>query len=211
MRIQKRIVLALGGAMLAVGHAQAAGTMTVDKVTITGSQTVPTQKLLDAIQERVGSKVEQSDIVADRDTIMKVLEDNHVGGKVGASIATKPNKHVIVTFIVEDQGVQAPVVTTVAPKLHEQMFDGNKSIPSDKLAAATGLQPGVDMSNDKLMAAEKAILAVYSAAKLPVNVGLSGETKALPGGTVDVIWHVTETKAKKKRNDSDQEGRTLDQ
>jgi outer membrane protein assembly factor BamA len=204
--------LLLGATMLAAPAAWADTVYNVAKVTIVGSKTVPNEKLYAVIQEHPGQKVTVNDIIADRDAISKVLEDAHVGGAVKPSVKTTGTKSEII-FSIEDQGVQAPVVTKVAPKLDAEIFDGNVSIPSDKLAAASGINPGDDLSNEKIAAAQAAIMATYKAAKLPVNVSISGENKVVGNGKIDVYWHIVETKGKKqkKKNDGDDAGQSLAQ
>jgi outer membrane protein assembly factor BamA len=194
--------LLLGTTLLAAPSAWAETTYTISKVTIVGSKSVPTDQLLAAVQEHPGSKVTVNDIIADRDAISKVLESAHVVGSVKPSIKTQGAKSEVI-FTVDDQGVQAPVVTHVAPKLDQEIFEGNASIPSDTLAAASGIKPGDELSNEKIAAAQQSIFNTYKTAKLPVSVSISGENKAVPGGKYDVIWHITETKAKKKKKDSD--------
>jgi outer membrane protein assembly factor BamA len=199
----------LGLVLLATTPAWAANTYTVSKVTITGNNSVSTDKLMAVVQEHPGSKVTVDDILADRDAISKVLESAHVLGSVKPSIKTQGGKSEIV-FAIDDQGIHAPTVVTVAPKLDAQIFDGNASIASDKLAAASGLTPGEDLNNDKILAAEQAIFATYKAAKLPVSVQISGENKTVGAGKVDVIWHIVETKAKKKKKSADDEGQSYE-
>ena len=196
-------------AVLASQAALADTSYIVDKVTITGSRTVPVETLYAAIGEHKGSTVTQADIVADQDKILKVLGDANVGGGIKTSMASR-GKHIEVTFAITDTGKQAVVVTKVAPKLHAEMFDGNKSIPTDKLTAASGLSVGQDLSNEKIAAAQQAIIGAYKAAKLQVNVQVTGENRSVSPGQVDVLWHVAETKGKKKRNTED-EGQKLDQ
>jgi len=203
---QKFFIATLASAM-AASSAASAQTYTIDKITITGSQTVPTANLYAVIKEHPGMKATRDDIVGDQDAISAVLgKANVVGGIKTQLLGPKANGHYEVTFIVEDKGAQAPVVTHVAPKLGEQIIDGNKSIPTDQLIAATGLKPGEDMTNEKVLAAETAIQGVYKAAKLPVSMAISGETKMMDGGKVNVYWHIVETKAKKKRRNTEDEG-----
>jgi outer membrane protein assembly factor BamA len=173
-------------------------------VIITGSKTVPTDKLLAAVQEHAGSRVTQADIVADQEAILKVLGAANVVGGIQTSMRSKPNNHIDVIFAVNDQGAQAPVVTKVAPKLHAETFVGNVSIPSDKLAAASGLTIGEDLDNSKITAAQQAIAAAYKAAKLPVGMNLSGAIQTVSPGQVDVVWTIQETKAKKKKSTEDE-------
>jgi outer membrane protein assembly factor BamA len=200
-------------AAVAASGAAFAQTYTIDKVTISGSKSVPPAQLYAVIKEHPGIKATRDDIVGDQDAITGVLgKANVVGGIKTQLLGPKANGHYEVTFIVEDQGIQAPTVTHVAPKLDAQIVDGNKSLTSDQLIAATGLQPGMDMTNEKITAAQAALVNAYKAAKLPVAVQISGETKMLPGGKVDVMWHVVETKAKKKPKNPDDEGaQKLDQ
>ncbi len=197
--------LVLSGSLLLTTAAWAETTYVVDKINIIGSKTVPTEKLYSAIQSHKGSKVTQADIVADQDAISKVLGDANVVGGIKTSMATKSNKHIEVTFAITDQGAQAPVVTHTAPTLHAEIFDGNKSIPSDKLAAASGLNPGDKLNNDKILSAQKAIAAAYTAAKLPVNIALSGDNRTVAPGQVDVTWHIVETKVKGPKSAKGQE------
>jgi outer membrane protein assembly factor BamA len=203
---QKLFAVTMASAL--TGSAAAyAQTYTIDKVTISGSQTVPTANLYAVIKEHPGMKATRDDIVGDQDAISGVLgKANVVGGIKTQLLGPKANGHYEVTFLVEDKGAQAPVVTHVAPKLGEQIIDGNASIPTDKLVAATGLTPGEDMTNEKVLAAETAIQGVYKAAKLPVGMAISGETKMTDGGKVNLYWHIVETKAKKKKKNTDDEG-----
>ena len=204
--------LLLCSTLLAGGAAYADTTYVVDKVTITGSKTVPTQTLLDSIQTHKGSHVTQADIVADQDTITKVLGKANVVGGIKTSMATKSNKHIEVTFAVDDQGAQAPTVTHITPKLHAEIFSGNVAIPTDKLAAAAGLNPGDELTNAKIAAAQKAIIAAYAAAKLPVDVTVGAETTTTPTkGQVDVTWKIVETKSKKKNHHTDDDRSNLEQ
>lgn len=177
----------------------------LDRVTISGSRSVPTEKLTAVLQEHPGQMVVQTDIVADRDAITKVLEQANVTGSVDARVTTTPKKHLIVEFTVHDKGIEAPTVVHVAPKLHAEIFEGNASIASDKLLAAAGLTPGEEMTSQKLAAAQKGIADAYTAAGLAVNATISGEPKVVSPGHVDIVWHVVETKlkAKKKRNTED--------
>ncbi len=202
-------VLLCAACVLAGQAASADTTYVVDKVTITGSRTVPNEKLMGTIQEHAGSRVTRDDIVADRDAISKELENAHVGGSVSARITSK-GTHVSVEFIVNDEGVQAPVVTHVAPTLNSELFDGNKALSSDKLRAASGLNPGDALSDAKIQAAQKAIQAAYNTAKLPLDVNITGNI-AQNGSKVDLTWHITEKKGKAKRNTEDEGGQKLDQ
>ena len=200
-------------AALTAASAHADTIYTVDKVTITGSKTVPTSQLYAVIKEHPGIKATRDDIVGDQNAISAELTKANVAGGIKTQLlGPKPNGHYEVTFIVVDNGAQAPIVTHVAPKLDKQTVDGNVSIPTDKLLAATGLQPGEELTNEKVLGAETAIQGVYKQAKLPVSMTINGSTQAVDGGKVDIMWHIVETKGKKKpRNTDDEGGQKVDQ
>ncbi len=207
-----KLAIACAALLLSVGPALAETTYVVDKVTITGSKTVPVDTLLGAIQEQKGSRVTTADIVADQGRITDALKKANVVGGIKTSMKQKPNKHIEVMFDITDNGAQAPEVVKIAPKLHKQIFDGNKSIDSDTLAAATGLKPGDDLSNAKIQAAEAAIAQAYKDAKLQgIGINLSGDTATYGNGQADVTWHIVETKAKKKPRDVEDERSQLEQ
>ena len=195
---------------LAAGAARADTTYVVDKVTITGSKTVPTQTLLDSIQTHKGAHVTQADIVADQDTITKVLGKANVVGGIKTSMATKSNKHIEVTFALDDQGAQAPTVTHVAPKLHAETFTGNVALTSDQLTAAAGLKIGQDLTNEMITAAQKAIAAAYTALKKPIDANVSAAITQSQGGA-DVAWKIIESKTKKKNHHTDDDRSNLEQ
>ena len=202
-------VLLCAACVLVSQAAMADTTYIVDKVTIVGSRTVPVETLYSAIEEHKGSTVTQADIIADQGKILKVLGDANVGGGIKTSMASR-GKHVEVTFLITDTGKQAAVVTKVAPVLNTELFDGNKALSADALRAASGLKPGDELSDAKVQAAQKAIQAAYTAAKLPLNVNITGSI-AQKGGKVDLTWQITEKKGKAKRNTEDEGGQKLDQ
>jgi outer membrane protein assembly factor BamA len=205
LKLLTRAMLA-GAALVTAPAAWADPSWTLNKVIITGNKTLTTEQLMAVVQEKPGHKITVAEITADRDAITKALEDAHSSAtSINPSMQAVGQKVNIIFAVIDDKGAQAPVVTKVAPKLHEEIFDGNKSVPTEQLVAASGLTPGQDLSNEKVLAAENAINATYKAAKLPPGLGvnITGETKRLDNGTYDVIWHITETKAKKKRNTED--------
>ena len=203
--------LACAALLASAGAALADTTYTVDKITITGNKTVSTQALLDGLSFHKGSHVTQADIVAGQEDVGKTLKAANVVGGIKTGMRQLGKSHVEVVYTIDDQGAQAPIVNHLAPVLHAQIFEGNKSVASDKLAAASGLTVGDKLTNEKIAAAEAAIGAVYKAAKLPVSANLSGTTQALPGGQVDVTWHITETKAKHKSHDVEDQREQLEQ
>ena len=135
----------------------------------------------------------------------KALEAKNVVGSVKVSMANKHNGHIDSIFDVTDNGIQTATVTTVAPKLNDQVFSGNNVLTANELTTATGLKPGDELSNDKIKAAQEAIVAAYKASKKPVNVTVSGAINQ-KGSTVEVVWTVVETKGKKKPKNTEDEG-----
>jgi outer membrane protein assembly factor BamA len=201
--MRTRFLVPLTGLVLLAAPAALAQTKTYTliKVTIEGNKTVPTDQIMSVVKEHPGEHITVDDIIADRDAITKLLEGNHVGGSVNPTLRSQGDKAEVV-FNIVDNGVQTPQVTQVAPKLDQEIFVGNKSIPTATLQAASGLTPGEDLSDAKITAAQKAIVKAYKDAKLPIAVNVAGQNRRLDNGTYDVTWTITETKAKKAAADN---------
>ncbi len=182
--------------LLAAGAARADTTYIVDKITITGSKTVPTQTILNGLHIHKGSQVTQADIVAGQDDVGDVLKKANVVGGIKTGMRALPKNHVEVIYMIDDQGAQAPTVTHVMPKLHAEIFAGNKALTTDQLREAAGLTPGQELTNAKITAAQQAIVAAYKAAKKPFDVQVSGAISQTGNGLTDVTWNITETKSK---------------
>ncbi len=191
--------------LLAAGAARADTTYVVDKITITGSKTVPTQTILNGLSIHKGSRVTQADIIAGQDDVGNVLKKANVVGGIKTGMRALPKNHVEVIYMIDDQGAQAPIVNHVMPKLHAEIFAGNKALTTDQLRAAAGLTPGQELSNDKISAAQQAIIAAYKAAKKPIDVQVNGAISQSKDGTTDVTWNITETKGKKAKDTRSQE------
>jgi outer membrane protein assembly factor BamA len=197
-------LLALAAATLAAGPALAQ-TSTLDKIQINGLNSASPDEMRAALNEKPGTKVTTGDLVADVSVLEKALEAKHVVGSVKVSMANKHNGHIDSIFDVTDNGIQTATITTVAPKLNDQVFSGNNVLTASDLATASGLKPGDELSNDKIKAAQEALVAAYKASKKPVNVTISGAINQ-KGATVELVWTVVETKAKKKPKNTEDQG-----
>lgn len=188
-------------AALAVPAAALAQTYHLDKVTISGSQSMPTADLYGAIQEHAGTTVTKDQIVADQTAIGDALQKHHVVGAIKTLLVSKPGNHVEVRFVITDNGVQNPTTTTVAPVLGTQAFVGNKKVDTATLQTAAGLKAGDKLDQKTLTDAQARIGDVYK----KKNVGVSIEVQIVqPGGgaNVQITWKITEKK--QKRNTEDQ-------
>jgi outer membrane protein assembly factor BamA len=200
--------LVMAAALAAPHDAHAGPTYTLDKVEINGVKSVPADELRAGLKDQPGARVTTNDLLADQDALTKELEADHVVGGIKTSLRNKNNGHIDLIFDVDDQGVQQPKVTTVAPKLGTETFVGNKKLATDDLIAASGLQPGDELSDARIQAAQVAIGAAYKKAK--IGVQLAGAVKQ-NGAKADLTWTITEQKAaKKKSNAEDLGGQSLD-
>jgi outer membrane protein assembly factor BamA len=204
MRAALPMLMLAGTALSAAPAAHAATTYKLDKIEINGVKSVPVDQLVAGLKDHPGDKVQTSDLLADQDALTKELEAAHVVGGVKTSLRNKNNGHIDLIFDVDDQGVQVPKVVTVAPKLGQQIFVGNNTVSSDDLAAATGLKPGDELSDAKIQAAEADIIAEYKKVSKS-GAQISGSVKQ-NGERADVTWTIVETKAKKKRRDTEDPG-----
>ena len=198
----------LMAAALAAGPAMAQTTYILDKVEINGLKSANPDTLRAQLKDKPGARVATSDILADQDQLEKALEAVHVTGAIKTSLRNKNNGHIDVIFDVADNGIQAPVVTTVAPKLKEEIFTGNVKLKTDDLVAASGLKPGDELSDAKIAAAQAAIQAAYKKADVGCQIG--GAVAQSPQG-VTITWTIQETKAKKKKRKTEDDGFSVDQ
>ncbi len=204
MRPALPLALMAAAGLAALPSARAATTYKLDHIIINGVKSVPTPPLVAGLKDHPGDTVATSDLMADQDALTKELEAAHITGGVKTSLRNYNNGHIDLIFDVDDQGVQAPTVVHVAPKLGNQIFVGNKKMTTDVLVAATGLKPGDELSDAKIQAAQAAIGDIYK--KANIGVQLSGSV-AQNGTSADITWTITETKAaKKKRNTEDPGG-----
>jgi outer membrane protein assembly factor BamA len=180
---------------------------TLDKVEINGLQSADPSALRAQLKDQPGAKVTTSDIIGDQDQLEKLLEAQHIGGAIKTSLRNKHNGHVDVIFDVADKGVVKPVVTTVAPKLKQEIFIGNAKLTNDDLQAASGLKPGDELSNEKIQAAQLAIQAAYK--KANVGCEIAGAVSQ-NGGDTTITWTIKETKVKKKRKNTEDPGQSYD-
>jgi outer membrane protein assembly factor BamA len=196
--------LTLLATAIAAGPALADSSYTLDKINIRGLKSANPAAIAAQLKDQPGAKVTTDDILGDQDQLEKLLEGQHITGAIKTSLLNKHNGHVEIIFDVDDQGVAKPVTTMVAPKLKTQVFVGNARISADDLQAASGLTPGEDLSTDKIVAAQNAIGAVYK--KRDIGVSIQESNVQAADGTVQITWTITETKAKKKKKNTEDEG-----
>jgi outer membrane protein assembly factor BamA len=201
-----KFTLAASLAVLAAGPALAQS-FKLDSIEINGLKSINDAEVRPALKEHPGDTVTIDQIKADQDNLVNALQKVNVTGKVTTGLRDKKNGHCDIIFTVADNGIEKPVTTMVAPKLKDEVFVGNKAIDTATLTAASGLKPGDDLSNDKILAAQKAIHDAYVTAKVAADVGIAGSTVQGSDGTVTVTWTITETKKKKKKmKDMDDDG-----
>lgn len=153
-------------ALIAAGPAFAAQSYVLDKIEVNGLKSVSQDSVTGKLPFQPGAKVTVPDIIADQDALTKALEDVHVTGGVKTSMRNHGNGHVDAIFTVNDTGIQAPVKTTIAPKLKAELFVGNAKLSADQLMAASGLTVGQDLDDKKIQDAQAAISAAYKQAKV---------------------------------------------
>ena len=213
MHAKTRLQLLATAALLSAAALPAcAQTFVINKIEINGVTSVPVQPLRDALKDKAGDRVTTDDVLADQDQLTKSLEAAHVTGGVKTSLRNYPNGKKDIIFDVADNGVQKPVVTTVALHIAHVTFSGNKYLSSDDLAAAAQMKPGDVVTDKTIQDAEARIGAAYKKAT-DVKSQVEGKTNIQPTitypkpGLVDVVWSFTETaKAKKKTRNTEDEG-----
>lgn len=177
--------------------ALAEATYKISKIAIMGNQAVSTDVLLSKISTKPGTRVPVAQVATDTQALKDAYANVPVDVNIASSLQPDKGGAYIAQFVITETKSAAPVVTKVAPKLHELIFRGNHKLSTEVLAAAAGVKPGDDLSNDKITAMQQAIVGAYKAAKkLPVSV--DGENQRRDDGSYDVIWNIDEKPPAKK-------------
>jgi hypothetical protein len=147
---------------------------------------VNTAELEAKLKDKPGARITQSDVAADKAIVARELKARHLTGQLFATIAEKKGR-VWIIFDLLDLG-PPPGHAWTSRYLESQVFEGESGISVDALAAATGLKPGEQLSVEKINAARRAILAVYTKSMPGKKLTLKGRMQTKPDGGTSLIW-----------------------
>ena len=176
------LAVAMTGAAGAVltpfrAEAQTAASYTLRHVTFVGNARVPSDELQAALPYQVGQTVDQDALQANMDAITAVYRKHNVGAKLSQRMtATGHVASIVYTFA--EQAPVAPTVTHVGITADTVTASGNVRIKTADILAATGIKPGDTVSNERLQAAQTAVVALYKKANIGSSVSTDWTTPA---------------------------------
>lgn len=183
------LACAMLGAAVPAGAAQTS-TYTLTKVLFQGNQQVPTSELQAALPIQPGQSIDQSGVQDEMTAIQGVYQKHNVGAKISARLATLHSKATI-TYIFDEQAPVAPVVTHVGITADTVTVAGNNKIKSADILAAANIPPGGAVTNEKLQAAQAAIVALYKKANIGCTVN-SDWTNAATAQHINLVFKIVE-------------------
>ncbi|MDI6653238.1 FtsQ-type POTRA domain-containing protein [Gluconobacter japonicus] len=136
-------------------------------VSVQGNKNVPSEDILKTFGYQSGQSVTRAQLSAAQKRVADLYQSRGVGTDLGEQMHISADK-VDVKLVLREE----------VPRDHEARklildkvaFDGNSSVPTPALAAATHLQEGATISDETLAADEAAIQKVYQEKKLGAEI-----------------------------------------
>ena len=184
--------IALFAMLLCTGAALAAGTpkattYILNGYDLSGIPGINATALQAKLKDRPGARITQADIHADTLILTKELETRRVKGQLFTTLAVKKGRvWVIFDLLNPDAGPQWG-------SLEAQNFEGASHISAKSLAAVTGLKSGDQLTRQKLIGAQRAILAAYAKSMPGKKISLKARLQRRPG-EISVTWIIGEPK-----------------
>ncbi|GAA09855.1 hypothetical protein NKW84_13530 [Acetobacter senegalensis] len=162
--------------------------LVLKQLTIAGNQRIPSNRLMAAVPFHVGDTISQSRITEGLQDVMKVYQQENVGGKFHQNLKIN-GKDVIVEWTVEETGAAADPVRPL--KLESADFTGNLHISTANLRKALHIQPGGIVTPAEVLSDEKSVQAMY--VKKNIGVTIVPEVRyPHHDDRVAITYHVTE-------------------
>ncbi len=179
-------------ALLATAPAIAApSSWTLSKVTFLGNRQVPTDELQAALPIQPGDKLDQSGVQSEFDAVQQVYRKHNVGASIGQRLSTLGRKATI-TYTMTEQAPTAPTVVHVGVTADSVSVTGNTKVSTADILAAANIPPGSQVTNEKIQAAQAAIVALYKKKNVGASIGTDWTNNAPQH--VAMVFKITETK-----------------
>lgn len=160
----------------------------VEQIKVSGNRQVSTSAIMGVVPFHVGSMVTQAQITQGLQDIMKLYQQQNIGGKFHQNLKLD-GKRVQVEWSIEETGGPAHLNKPLV--LESLGFDGNLHIATSDLKAAVHRQPGEQVTPATVLEDEKAIQALY--VKKNIGVSIVPESRAPhQDGRVILTYHLTE-------------------
>ncbi|MBS1000935.1 hypothetical protein JK169_07890 [Acetobacter persici] len=160
----------------------------VEEIKVSGNKLVSTPAIMAVVPFHVGSMVTQAQITQGLQDIMKLYQQQNIGGKFHQNLKLD-GKRVQVEWAIEETGGPAHLNKPLV--LESLGFDGNLHIATSALKEAVHRQPGDQVTPATVLEDEKAIQALY--VKKNIGVTIVPESRAPhKDERVTLVYHLTE-------------------
>ena len=178
---------------VAANAAALTGSYTLGKVTFVGNDQVPTSDLQAALPVQPGEKIDDAGMQQETDAVEQVYRKHNVGASLRIRKTIKPREVAELTYTFTEQAPVAPTVTHVGITADHVGVTGNSKISTVNILSAANLKPGDTLTNEKIAAAQAAILALYKKANIGATIN-TGWTNTTPQH-VDLLFTIVEKKS----------------
>lgn len=170
--------------------AHAAGTYTLTKVTFSGNAQVPTTELQAALPIQPGQSIDSDGVQQETDAVGEIYKKHNVGASLSARFTVTKNKYATIAYTLAEQAPVAPTVTHVGITVDHVTATGNKQVATADIIAASAIKPGDTVTNEKIAAAQAAIVALYK--KKNVGFTISTDWTNTQPQHVDMVFKIVE-------------------
>jgi len=179
-------LFAMGAAMAA--NAPKEPTYVLNGYSFSGVPGVNAAEMEAKLKDHAGARITRADAAADGAILAKELEARHIGGHLFTTLA-KTKGHAWIIFDLVSNDADKPM-----GHLESQNFEDASRVPAGVLAAATGLKTGDQLSREKLLAARRAIVALYVKSMPGRKISLKAKLRRGPGDKTILTWIIGEPK-----------------
>jgi outer membrane protein assembly factor BamA len=166
--------------------APTAATYILNGYDLSGIHGINAAELEAKLMDKPGVRITQADIHADTKIVAEELEARHIKGQLFTTLAKK-NGHVWIIF-----DLLNPTAGPQLGSLESQNFEGASSVPASALAAGSGLKTGDQLTQEKLLAARRAIVATYAKAMPGRKIALKVRLQHRLGDKTILTWIIGE-------------------
>jgi outer membrane protein assembly factor BamA len=178
-------------ALPVAAQAQSTASYTLNKVTFEGTAQVPTAELQAALPFQVGQKIDHAALQANMNAVQAVYQKHNVGAGITQRMTVFHKTRADIAYVFEEKAPVAPTVTHVGITADSVAVSGNIKVKTADILAAAGIKPGDSLTNEKIQAAQTAIVALYKKANIGSSISTDW-TNAAQAQHVNLVFKVVE-------------------
>lgn len=163
---------------------------TLTKVSFVGNAQVPTSELEAALPFKPGDRIDRAGVGSETDAVGQVYQKHNVAVNISDRLTALGSKATL-TYTLAEQAPAPPAAAPSGITADSVSVTGNSRISTATILTAANIQPGGQVDNAKLQAAQNAIVALYK--KKNIGVSVQSDFTNLAPQHVAIIFRITES------------------